>query len=644
MTVETIKLTVGKYRYPVRMVGKNGRLYFQFPFNKNLMAEIKAMQGSKYVFYQESENKEWAKETLGSDKIWSITDSHRNWFQLKTMMGENMYARYDGPVKDVKPNRLILRSNQKAALNFIMARHFCILAAEMGLGKTLVAFEVMEHSGHNDWFYVAPKGVLKEIQRQLRQWKCTVTPKLMTYEGLVKEMKNWPKGQKAPHGVMFDEASRAKNPFAVRSTAAQALADGIRTDHGDDGFVVEMSGSPSPKAPTDWWSLCEIACPGFLREGDVDKFKMRLGIFEESDSAQGQKFLKKVAWRDDDRRCNICGEFEEHIDHSPAAVDHPHGFVKTNNEVSYLYKRMDGLVLVQLKKDVLDLPEKQYRLIECVPSKAMLRAASSIANRTTSAAQTLILLRELSDGFQYQEEACGESDCEICGGTGECDDYESTDTSISIEEATMLGKVVKIRASCYMCSGTGKVTKFIRETREVECPKEEALRDLMDQHYDVGRMVVYAGFTGSIDRCCRIAKAEGWAVIRVDGSGWKMTDVDGSALLGEGLDIFQDQLEQHPRVCFIGHPGSAGMGLTLTASPSVVYYSNDFSAENRIQSEDRIHRLGMNETRGATIYDLIHLPTDLLVLNNLKEKRRLQAMTMGVIHDTMRSSSDERLF
>jgi SNF2 family DNA or RNA helicase len=125
-----------------------------------------------------------------------------------------------------------------------------------------------------------------------------------------------------------------------------------------------------------------------------------------------------------------------------------------------------------------------------------------------------------------------------------------------------------------------------------------------------------------------------------------MANADGTVLTGEALDIFQDKLEEFPRVCFIGQPGAAGMGLTLTASKSIVYYSNDFNAESRIQSEDRIHRLGMDVNKGATIYDLVHLPTDLLVLNNLKAKRRLQSMTMGQVSEALQAigADDARLF
>lgn len=43
---------------------------------------------------------------------------------------------------------------------------------------------------------------------------------------------------------------------------------------------------------------------------------------------------------------------------------------------------------------------------------------------------------------------------------------------------------------------------------------------------------------------------------------------------------------------FIGNPAVGGMGLTLVESHNMIYYSNGFSLEERIQSEDRIHRIG----------------------------------------------------
>lgn len=46
---------------------------------------------------------------------------------------------------------------------------------------------------------------------------------------------------------------------------------------------------------------------------------------------------------------------------------------------------------------------------------------------------------------------------------------------------------------------------------------------------------------------------------------------------------------------FIANAQSGGTGLTLTAANTVIYYSNDFSLENRKQSEDRAHRVGQEK-------------------------------------------------
>jgi len=117
----------------------------------------------------------------------------------------------------------------------------------------------------------------------------------------------------------------------------------------------------------------------------------------------------------------------------------------------------------------------------------------------------------------------------------------------------------------------------------------------------------------------------GWDYIKWDGHG-----VQSSVPDVDPLDLFQDMLVKRPKVGFVGQPGAAGQGLTLTASPTCVYYSNTFNAVDRMQSADRIHRPGMDVNRGATLYDLFHLPTDRLVYNNIMEKIARQDLTLGI--------------
>jgi SNF2 family DNA or RNA helicase len=407
-----------------------------------------------------------------------------------------------------------------------------------------------------------------------------------------------------------------------------------------------MSGTPAPKSPADWWNICEIACPGFLREGDLFKFKRRLAHVENVDSVTGGTYPRLVAWKDSEDRCGQCGLMRDDPRHD-ISVPGFHMWVQGKNEVANLYKRMSGLVMVKLKKDCLDLPEKRYKIIRLKPSPSTLSAAKLIVARSPRAITALTLLRELSDGFQYRDEEVGVETCSNCKGAGVVDEcfFEDRPDEYPTQEELVAGlrftydengipigsepfRVGKRKIDCYWCSGTGQQAKVARGVEEVPCPKEDALKSILEDHEEHGRLVVYAGFTGSVDRCCSIARRQQWEVVRVDGRGWH-SSVPGLARASDMLRTFQGGHEDHPRLVFVGQPSSAGMGLTLTASPTICYYSNDFNGESRIQSEDRIHRIGMDKNRGATIIDLIHLDTDQLILDNVKLKRKLQDMTMG---------------
>ena len=71
----------------------------------------------------------------------------------------------------------------------------------------------------------------------------------------------------------------------------------------------------------------------------------------------------------------------------------------------------------------------------------------------------------------------------------------------------------------------------------------------------------------------------------------------------------------------------------MTEAPMCVFWSNSFKTEYRIQAEDRIHRMGMDANRGATIVDLLHLPSDDRVLDVIQDNRRLEQMTMGELFE-----------
>jgi SNF2 family DNA or RNA helicase len=79
---------------------------------------------------------------------------------------------------------------------------------------------------------------------------------------------------------------------------------------------------------------------------------------------------------------------------------------------------------------------------------------------------------------------------------------------------------------------------------------------------------------------------------------------------------------------FVGNPSTGGYGLTLTAANTMVYYSNSFDLEKRLQSEDRAHRIG--QTKNVTYIDLIAPGTvDEKIVKALRAKIDIATQVLG---------------
>ena len=79
---------------------------------------------------------------------------------------------------------------------------------------------------------------------------------------------------------------------------------------------------------------------------------------------------------------------------------------------------------------------------------------------------------------------------------------------------------------------------------------------------------------------------------------------------------------------FVGTPQTAGYGLTLTAANTVIYYSNGYDLEKRIQSEDRAHRIG--QKKSVTYIDILAEETvDSKIVKSLRKKINIASKVMG---------------
>lgn len=649
------KFRVGKQAVPVTLdYVQEDLINLHFPYNKTLISIVK----------NSFEDRKWLGPPLHDNgpKLWQIPVTQRNQFVLDYLEMRNPYAKYDNAlvqanvdamiervlehewlrypfecaraVEEDPTRRGMLYQHQRELVAHALMTNTCIWAAEMGLGKTLAAFLYMEMSGETSWWWVAPKSALRAFNEEQRRWKPNVDIRTMTYEGLKARIGY----DYTTRAIVFDESPKVKTPNAQRSIAARNLTNDQRQYCGGSHKILLMSGAPSPRSPLDWWHQCEITEPGYLSEGNIFVFRETMGVFEDANEGA---YKKHVTWRDSPEKCDVCHELASHPNHDlkDLLAQGVHAFKPGRDEVSRLHNRLNGLVIFRLKNKCLDLPEKIYERRVLKPSQEIIQAARLIAKTSTRIIEALTRMRMLSDGFQYVEEVSGHTVCALCKGKCTHEEYyDPANPEMYIPDDWIFqgtddqGNQVDYKrrtCECPNCAGTGRVDNYVRSVGRVPCPKDDALIEDLSAHEETGRLNVYAGFTASVDRCVEIAHQQGWTTVRADGRGWEGKTPYGEVLENsELMRYYQECQDQYPLMCFIGQPGAAGEGLTLTASHSTVFYSNDFNGNSRMQAEDRGHRIGMDKELGGRIIDYLHLDSDLYVLLNLKEKKDLQRQSM----------------
>ena len=78
----------------------------------------------------------------------------------------------------------------------------------------------------------------------------------------------------------------------------------------------------------------------------------------------------------------------------------------------------------------------------------------------------------------------------------------------------------------------------------------------------------------------------------------------------------------------VGTPQTGGYGITLTKANTVIYYSNGYDLEKRLQSEDRAHRIG--QKKNVTYIDIIAEETvDEKIVKALRDKINIASEVLG---------------
>jgi len=89
------------------------------------------------------------------------------------------------------------------------------------------------------------------------------------------------------------------------------------------------------------------------------------------------------------------------------------------------------------------------------------------------------------------------------------------------------------------------------------------------------------------------------------------------------------KFQSDPKCRFlVGTPSTGGYGITLTAANTVIYYSNGYDLEKRLQSEDRAHRIG--QQKSVTYVDILADETvDEKIVKSLRKKINIASEVLG---------------
>jgi len=147
----------------------------------------------------------------------------------------------------------------------------------------------------------------------------------------------------------------------------------------------------------------------------------------------------------------------------------------------------------------------------------------------------------------------------------------------------------------------------------------DSLMELLEE--TEGKVIIWANYVEDIKNIVgALKKAYGEAsTVEYHGS------VD-STHRQDQIALFQQK--NGPTRYFVGNPQTGGYGITLTAANTVIYYSNNYDLEKRLQSEDRAHRIG--QTGSVTYVDLIAEGTiDERIVKALRKKINIANEIMG---------------
>lgn len=180
----------------------------------------------------------------------------------------------------------------------------------------------------------------------------------------------------------------------------------------------------------------------------------------------------------------------------------------------------------------------------------------------------------------------------------------------TISASTVLTKLLRLQ----QFTGGFVIADGEEKPQQIGSGKINALEDIVDDYViDSGKkLVIFARFRAELDLIRKL----------LDKKKLKYGVIYGDIKLSDRGEIVRDFQENKETKVFLAQIDTAGLGITLTAADTCVYYSVNFNYAAYSQSLARIHRIGQRNT-----CTYIHLTTkgtvDELIMKALHKKEDL---------------------
>lgn len=400
------------------------------------------------------------------------------------------------------------------------------------------------------------------------------------------------------HGTRFalvvDEASRIKNPTAKRSKVVQGIAESSKL-----AAIRVLNGTPITNSPLDAYAQLRLIDPGFWRKRGISTWTAFQSEFSITKpivlaATRREQDMPTVGREVDGREVGAAAAYEAdgeiEIGEAPVHGRGRGGQLATGRTITVRvgFRNLDKLGAMireasdRLTKEQanLDLPPKLYSRMGFELAPMQRRAYDKLRTEFMLELETgglVTAAMAMTRILRLQQIACGY-----------LPDPDDPD------------------GDPIMFPGGGE-----------EDPRMIAFLEIAESLPH--QAIVWSRFRLDIDR---ITAALGKRAVRYDGKTSRSDRELALARFHAGDAQF-----------FVANPAAISMGVTLTEAKSVVYYANSFSVLERLQSEDRCHRIGTHTA--VNYYDLVAERT---VDDKIRESLiRNQALASQVTGDELRT-------